>query len=871
MFTWNFQYISKARLSDTLKQLNLTANQGDILIRIHTAIHRPDEAVELARFIKELVPNAMIFGTSTSAVINWGKYAQNQCAISVSAMKECRVKVRLMPYTDEYSDNILPVDMLCGEVKREILDDETKLLLVFASERYKDIFQFVNRCNDFFPGVPMTGGVATIPQTRQKAGAIQGFVFDEKRWSDQAILIASFSGGSLETFTSYATGIQTIGEETEITDSFRSCILKIGGEDAVDVYQMGMSGALRKHPELQHLFPYVYADADEIPILLNYEKDSSLEELFPKIDPLNSHEYAIRDDLDTSGKKEYLCANHVVKPGSRLKRGFIYDGKIVADNRSLFQRVENFKKAETIFGYSNLIRSSIYANCVKWELSPYENSNMCGCVTAGEITCSNGRNTFGNGAFVVSVLGERPYTQEYNPYAFSNTDMLKMDNPALLNSLVEAEKLINSKEDTKEAERLLTFIRDCENKILYSESEDIPNEAALNMDIKTKEYDRICVINVSQQKEMERVFSSYLIDLTHKNFVSKCLSFARDKKYHIYMLDSWQMAIAESSYRVSLSQFVEDMEALQRQLFQYSEDFISIVPIFCVIDGCTTENLETTYYSALATMTNKNIQFYVCDGSDENNIDDDSIRERYHMVNVINYAIMHDRVIPYYQGIYDNNEKRIHHYESLMRLMDENGKVYYPASFLDIARSFGVLYDEISKIMIRKVFDRFRNIDDKSVSINIGIRDIKNKEVLELIYDSLSQVPHPENFVFEILENEDIEDYNELVGFVDRVHELGGKISIDDFGSGFSNLQHLLSIYSDFLKIDGSIVRNCCIDPESENIIALIAAWKRLSDRKIGIVAEFVENEQIQEKLVGYEVDFSQGYLFSRPSPDLLE
>ena len=871
MFTWNFQYISKARLSDTLRQLNLSSNQADVLIRIHTAIHLPEEAVDLARFIKESVPNAIIFGTSTSAVINKGKYAQNQCVISISSMKECHIKSLMMSYMDEYSDNLLPVDMLCGEVKRELLNDETKLLLTFVSEPYLEVFQFVNRCNDFFPGIPMTGGVASVPQTRQKDGAVRGFVFNEKDWSDHAILLASFSGQSLETFTSYATGIQTIGEEEEITDSFRSCILKINNEDAVNVYQMGVEGALRKHQELLHLFPYVYSDADEIPIFLNYYKEKSLEEIFHRTDPANIHEYALREDLDTTEKKEYVCANHVVKRGSRVKRGFIYDGKIVSDNRALFQRVENFKKVETIFGYTSFMRSSIYSNCVKWELSPYENSNMCGCITAGEITNSNGKNTFGNGAFVISVLGERPNTQEFNPYAFSNTDMLKMDNRQLLNELVEAEKMVSANGETAGGEKLLEFIRECESRILYSESEEIPNEAALNMDIKTKELDRVCIINVSEQKEMERVFPSFLIDHTHKNYISKCLSFARAKKYHIYMLDTWQIAIAESSYRVSLTQFVEDMEALQKQLFEYSEDLISIVPIVCVVDGCTTDNMEATYYSALAMMNNKNIQFYVCDGSEESDIDDDSIRERYHIVNVINYAIMHDRVIPYYQGIYDNNEKRIHHYESLMRLMDENGKVYYPNSFLDIARSFGVLYDQISMIMIRKVFDRFRNFEDKSVSINIGIRDIKNKEVLELIFDNLSQVAHPENFVFEILENEDIEDYNELVGFVDHVHELGGKISIDDFGSGFSNLQQVLSIYSDFLKIDGSIIRNCCVNPESENISALIAAWKRLSNRKIGIVAEFVENEEIQAKVIGYEVDFSQGYLFSRPSPDILE
>ena len=268
-------------------------------------------------------------------------------------------------------------------------------------------------------------------------------------------------------------------------------------------------------------------------------------------------------------------------------------------------------------------------------------------------------------------------------------------------------------------------------------------------------------------------------------------------------------------------------------------------------------------------MMNKNIQFYVRDASDEADLDEDSIRERYHMINVINYAIMNDKVIPYFQGIYDNRANRISHYESLMRLEDENGKVYYPNSFLDIARNFGVLYDAMSKAMIKKVFERFKGEDKISVSINIGIRDIKNKEVMDLIFDKLSQVNHPENYIFEILENEDIEDYNEMVAFVDRIHELGGRIAIDDFGSGFSNLQHLLSIHTDFLKIDGSIIRNCCVNEDSASIIALIATFKSLASHNIGIVAEYVENEAIQEKLLTYGVDYSQGYLFSRPSPDL--
>ena len=129
--------------------------------------------------------------------------------------------------------------------------------------------------------------------------------------------------------------------------------------------------------------------------------------------------------------------------------------------------------------------------------------------------------------------------------------------------------------------------------------------------------------------------------------------------------------------------------------------------MFCVIDDCTVENLNSVYYSARIEMMQKNIQFYVRDAK-FGRLDEESIRERYHMVNVISYAIAHDKIIPYFQGIYDNTEHRIHHYESLMRLEDENGKIYYPGSFLDVARSYGLLYDSMSLLMIQKVFESFQ-------------------------------------------------------------------------------------------------------------------------------------------------------------------
>lgn len=836
MFTWNFQYISKARLAETFNQLMLDAQKGDILIRIHTAIHLEEEAVELARFIKNLVPRAQIFGTSTSAVISWGKLAPNQCVISVTQMNGGRVKTIMLPTFEQ--EKPLPVDVLCERVKNAVVEADTKLMLTFLTAKYLDVHHFVERCNEYFPGVQMIGGLANTADISLRKFLDSGFVFDETGWSNKGIMLAAISGESLESLSSYATGVQVIGDEMEITDTDGTCILSFEGEDAAEVFRVGVGDEILEQPELANLFPFVYSEVSDIPIFVRFSDDHK------------------------------IFANHNVQSGKKLRRAFIYDGKIVEDNRALFRRIENFAKGETVFGYSCIARSVIYSNCVKWELSAYENSNMCGCITEGEIAHVNGRNTFANCSFVVSVLGEEEATQDYNPYVFYHTDSLGADNRKLIDYLMEIEKRMEESTDSVSADKLKEFVRSCERKLLYVEQEGLPNVAAMNMDISLKRYDRICMINVSGTSSMKTAFPEHLIQLTYRNYITKCADFARKRGYRAYVLDKWHVAVGAPSYMVELSKFVRDMETLQKELFSASEEYIAIVPIFCVIDDCTVENLNTVYSAAQIEMMNRNIQFYVRNaGADE--VDEQSIRKRYHMINVITYAIEHDQVIPYFQGIYDNKQKKIHHYESLMRLRDENGTLYYPDSFLDVARSFGLLYDELSLIMIRKVFDRFKDNESQSVSVNLGMRDVKNSELVAYIYDFLATAPHPENFVFEILENEDVQDYDVLMKFVDKIHELGGLISIDDFGSGYSNLQHIMSIHSDFIKIDGSIVRRCCESRDSENLIALISGWKDLSGREIKIVAEYVENEEIQNKLQGYNVDFSQGYLFSRPSPEI--
>lgn len=835
MFTWNLLFVSKKRLEDTLSQLMVGDGEDkDVLIRIHTAIHNAEEAVDLAAFIKGIVPKARIIGTSTSAIISDGKLIHDQCVISITQMDEGSVNVARIPLKEEGSDRMISAESLCERTVDLMVRDNTKLLFAFLPEQYRDIERFVEISNERMPSVQMIGGVVDWNDIIGNSG----FVFDENGWSGQDMIFAAISGDALECLADFVTGVQIVGDIHEITKAADNRILEIDGKTAKDFIIEGVGENVSSKPDLGFYFPLAYNfDGVDVPFVFGYHED---------------------DGLGT---------NHNITVGRKLRRGFFYDRRIISDNRSMYGRMESFEKGETLFSYACKDRFRIYPNSVKWELFAYKNSNMSGCLTRGEISASGGRNVFTNCAFVLAAAGENPQTQQMNPYVFSHTQALAEDNQKLIGYLMDAAHA-SSPDDDEMKESMRSFVNSCKQMLFYEEKDNIGNEAALHMDIMLGAYDRVCLIDVPDKRSIRTAFSEQAIEQTHNHFVAECASFSEQKKYRAYLLSQWQMAVAVPSYMVSLEEFSEDMRSLQKLLFETEEDNIPIVTVFCVIDECQADTYNSVLDAARIEMIQKNMQFYVCNGR-EKELDEESILEKYRMVNVINYALSHDGVIPYYQGIYDNKKKMIHHYESLMRLKDENGKIYPPFAFLEVARSYGLLYDALTKEMLRKVFDAFVNSKDVSVSINLGIRDIKNETMTRYIYGFLSTAPYPENFVFEILEDEDVDEYETLLQFVNSIHKLGGKISIDDFGSGYSNLQHLLNISADFLKIDGSIVKECCNSRYSANLIRLISVWSRVSSRDTCIIAEFVENEEIQNKLLQYGIDYSQGYLFSKPSPEI--
>jgi EAL domain-containing protein (putative c-di-GMP-specific phosphodiesterase class I) len=121
------------------------------------------------------------------------------------------------------------------------------------------------------------------------------------------------------------------------------------------------------------------------------------------------------------------------------------------------------------------------------------------------------------------------------------------------------------------------------------------------------------------------------------------------------------------------------------------------------------------------------------------------------------------------------------------------------------------------------------------------------------------------SIVFEILETEEIEDYDLVSDFIREVKRYGCHISIDDFGSGYSNFEKLLQLDIDIIKIDGSLIRNVDHDTHAELVVQTIVDFAKGAD--LLTVAEFVHSEAVYEKVRILGIDFAQGYHLGEPRP----
>ncbi len=234
-------------------------------------------------------------------------------------------------------------------------------------------------------------------------------------------------------------------------------------------------------------------------------------------------------------------------------------------------------------------------------------------------------------------------------------------------------------------------------------------------------------------------------------------------------------------------------------------------------------------------------------------------------VNTIQKSVAEDNIVAYFQPIVDNSTETISKYECLARIYDDDDYIS-PFEFMDAAKEARVI-SLITKSIIKQACKVF-STNNYEFSINITNDDLQLEYLEEYLLRSTKKFNiNPNRVVLELLEDIPTLQKGSIIKQLNSLQEKGFKLSIDDFGSESSNFSRLLEFKPDFLKIDGSFVKNILEDEKSQIITTGIVSIAH--QMGIKIIAEYIHSQEVQDKIKDLGVDYSQGYLFGAPSREL--
>lgn len=222
------------------------------------------------------------------------------------------------------------------------------------------------------------------------------------------------------------------------------------------------------------------------------------------------------------------------------------------------------------------------------------------------------------------------------------------------------------------------------------------------------------------------------------------------------------------------------------------------------------------------------------------------------------------------QPIYDlgpGDNQTLKYYEVLVRLIDARGNTLPPRQFIPAAERYGMMpaVDRWVVTRVLKYFSEERTLPEGvGISINLSGYSIADEKFADdLVAEVQCTALAPSSICFEINENAVMRNLRTAIQFIKRIKALGCQFALDDFGSGLTSVAYLRSLSIDYLKIDGSFVREMDSEAPDHSVVSMINSLGHMVGTKT--IAEAVENEGEIEGLKQLGVDCAQGYIFGKP------
>ncbi len=836
MFRVSHRYENDSTLTKFLIEHAVSANQG-CFVRVFSSHLTQNEFSNLTALIRKHLPfSSILCASSCEGIVLNGEHIDNATMINLDIYNSLDITIKTFSW-----ENVAP-----GKLARQVHDSlksahniENSVVHVLFSDKYIEGNEFLDTINSLSPILKLAGGLVGTTQKHKQATLMLDGIPVKK-----GMVAFTVTGENQSSFISCSTSHDRISEEFTITKSTGIYIDEIENQDA-----------------LAWMFDYLNITRDNTIPIDEWAQIVNRDYLvyFPiLVDGAGNNGLFTRYDPN---KNKLALYHSQLKPNTKFNVGYLTPAKTIKQGYKLCEDVLNIP-TETVFSYTCYFRKIFLENCSKWEMAPFAKHDICAIFVIGEIAFINDKNYFHNGAFVLTGVAEE------QKFIIPDTKLLELsdkveDDKTFLDKQIEISQI--TADDSKQA--LLHQLNkhemqyDVENEHM-DKALMLPNVFRYEEDKIRYSYDKICLMEI-QTADATIAFAG---QEKYCESMRKTISLVRARVEEITKTDNlpiytlnYKTFFLASASKINDSQFRKLCRSLY-EAFEYisSDTGLTVVARFVVI--LNQENMLDFGMNMLFAHKDLQENFIVCD---RDVLDDTTAVEEIKCIDLLSRSIEFDTIVPYYQGIHNNETGTIDKFEALMRIVDTDGAVYTPFYFLDTAKKYK-FYKRISKIMIGKVLDDFCEREE-TVTVNISLYDVISSSFRRWFYAKLRKYPHPNRVVIEFVETENISTLDVLFEFIEIVRSIGVKIAIDDFGSGYSTFATVVELKPDFIKIDGSIVKNIENSDQSGIILDTICYLsKRMGTQT---VAEFVETQGIQDIILQRGITHSQGYLFSQPAP----
>jgi diguanylate cyclase (GGDEF)-like protein len=206
--------------------------------------------------------------------------------------------------------------------------------------------------------------------------------------------------------------------------------------------------------------------------------------------------------------------------------------------------------------------------------------------------------------------------------------------------------------------------------------------------------------------------------------------------------------------------------------------------------------------------------------------------------------------------------------EALIRLLDENGDVQQPSSFIKLAIELGLI-DDLTHLAVAQITDSIDRINDAfgsdaTISVNIAAKQASDVDFMRSVTKTLASAADPSRFIVEVTEEAFVARSQFQTLVLPMLREIGARVSIDDFGTGYSSLSALADITADEIKIDRSFITNIHERKRSQSILKAIESLA--SALSMTVIAEGVETlEELAYLRTMTRIRFAQGFYYAKP------